>query len=352
MSQLRKKTSFLLRQTALHRMVMQHHPDIGQLYVPNINARIPNELGGYYIRTNKQGFRSHVDFYPEKGEKPRILFFGDSFTAGFGVDNQQRFSDLIGKELDAEVFNFGLTGSGTDQQLLIYEKFAKEIEADLIVFGVMVENIERNLNSHHRTIDRYTGEYVYTPKPYFKLVNGQLVRYHNPVPTTRLSDEPDTMGTAKREVNSTRHRLLNGLRELYYHPKFEFIRGDRRPSILQNDLVSRFLQVAQFQPYPDYLSPDTPGWQLLAALLRRFREQVSPDIPMLVVPIPDSFFYRTMPAAPIYQDRFQSLHDPEHGMFIADVTTAINQLSSEEKAQVPFKHDFHFSPYGNRLMAK
>ncbi|MCP4933647.1 MAG: hypothetical protein GY927_05440, partial [bacterium] len=38
--------------------------------------------------------------------------------------------------------------------------------------------------------------------------------------------------------------------------------------------------------------------------------------------------------------------------FIADVTTAINQLSSEEKAQVPFKHDFHFSPYGNRLMAK
>ena len=103
----------------------------------------PFDQGGYFIKTNSQGFRSDKEFSKKKSGR-RILFFGDSNTAADGVCNQDRYSDLIGKYFKAEVFNFAISGTGTDQQYLTWEKYAKEVEADLIVIGVLVENIERN----------------------------------------------------------------------------------------------------------------------------------------------------------------------------------------------------------------
>ena len=73
--------------------------------------------------------------------KLRILFFGDSNTAADGVSNNERFSELVGKHFNAEVYNFALSGSGTDQQYLIWKEYGQNIEADLIIIGVLVENI-------------------------------------------------------------------------------------------------------------------------------------------------------------------------------------------------------------------
>ena len=108
-----------------YRQIVCYNEKIGHLYVPNINARIINEKGGYYVRTNSLGFRSQIEFKKEKTRKPRILFFGDSITAGDGASNNERFSELLGVSLGAEVYNFGLSGSGTDQQCLILENYAK-----------------------------------------------------------------------------------------------------------------------------------------------------------------------------------------------------------------------------------
>ena len=42
----------LLLIQSTHRMTMKYDPDISHIYVPNINARIPNDNGGYFIKTN------------------------------------------------------------------------------------------------------------------------------------------------------------------------------------------------------------------------------------------------------------------------------------------------------------
>ena len=106
-----------------HRLILRHDPDIGQLYVPNQRARVPFEEGGYTVVTNSSGFRSDHEFATERGDRPRILFLGDSFMAGFGVDNGDRFADLAGEMLGVEVYNAGITGTGTDQQVLAYESY-------------------------------------------------------------------------------------------------------------------------------------------------------------------------------------------------------------------------------------
>jgi carbamoyltransferase len=89
----------------------------------------------------------------------------------------------------------------------------------------------------------------------------------------------------------------------------------------------------------------------MEAILNRFIEQASPT-PILIVPIPDSFYYRETSLNPVYQKRFESLAHPDTNVHVANVTTSLINLPVTEKAQLPFKHDFHFSPYGNQRLAE
>ena len=60
-----------------HRQIIAFNKDIGHSYVPNLNARLLDDHGGYFIKTNSQGFRSDKEFSKKKSGR-RILFFGDS----------------------------------------------------------------------------------------------------------------------------------------------------------------------------------------------------------------------------------------------------------------------------------
>lgn len=329
-------------------MVIRHHSQIGHLYVPNLKARLPNELGGFYVRTNSLGFRSNVEFDKPKRDKARILFFGDSFTAGDGCSNEERFSDLIGQELGVETYNFGLSGSGTDQQCLILEQFAGKIEADLIVFCVCVENIERIKVGFREAIDRQTGKRVLVPKPYFLLENDHLELNHVPVPTDRPDLErvdPTAFQPKIPHKERWAYRSLNAYR---HDPRLEWARRMIRSGF--PDLRSKMLQWGGYQPYEDYKNEQSRGWQLMRAILNRFCSAASP-VPVLLVPLPTFHFFFDE-VEPIYQKRYAALSDPRHDVHVMNLTSPLLELSREERGQLRFRHDYHFSPLGNRRVAE
>src|SRR5262245_29915239 len=275
---------FLLHQST-HRMVMRYHPTIGHLYVPNLKARIPHEAGGYYVQTNSLGFRSNVEFSKEHNGRPRILFFGDSYTAGDGCNNEERFAEQLGQELDVEVYNYGLSGSGTDQQLLVFEHFASEIKTDLIVWCVLVENVERIKAAYRPSIDRVSGERVLVPKPYFTLQGAELCLKNVPVPVQRplaetRANEFDQGHNGSRWIHRSIHWYrtapwLSNVRE-FVQP-FLKVRGEA-------------LRHMGFQPHPDYESAHSEGWQLMCAIFNRLIARAG-SVPVLIVPIPTYFFY-------------------------------------------------------------
>ena len=61
-----------------NRQVFKYDEKIGHKYIENIETRIINENGGYFLKTNSSGFRSDIEFRKKKGKQKRILFFGDS----------------------------------------------------------------------------------------------------------------------------------------------------------------------------------------------------------------------------------------------------------------------------------
>lgn len=77
------------------------------------NAAAPDSRWGtekYSFFTNSLAFRDfEVREVPLQANRTRVLFIGDSFTEGLGVDYEDTFTGRISKNLNAEVLNAGVS---------------------------------------------------------------------------------------------------------------------------------------------------------------------------------------------------------------------------------------------------
>jgi carbamoyltransferase len=324
-----------------HRMVLRHHSTIGHLFVPKQRARLVNESGGYWITTNSSGFRSDWEFAPRRGDRPRILLFGDSTLAGDNGSNADRYSDRLGERLGAETYNFGLSGSGTDQHLLLFREFAKEIEADLIVLAVQVDAIRRVQASERESIDRQTRSRVMVPKPFFTLEDGGLRLHNVPVPKTRPPADGNGSRPARRGVRGTLQRMA-------LDPRLQPIRTMLRERAPRAQ--AEMYRLAGFQPYPEYDSDTITGWRLLEALIRQFLADAAP-VPVVVAAIPTPEYFQ-FGAAPNYLPLFARFDAPSRGVHVVDVTTPLNALPWNDRRSLTYRRDVHFSPAGHEKLSE
>ena len=330
-----------------HRQIFCYNEKIGHLYIPNLNARIIHETGGYFVKTNSQGFRADFDFTEKKNKKKRIIFFGDSNTAADGVSNHERFSDIIGKYFDAEIFNFALSGSGTDQQYLIWENYAKKIEADLIILGVLVENIDRNKVAFRETVNPFNKKSLLTPKPYFDFNNGKLELKNIPVP--RLNEI--TSKIDRRQVQWTipdnqkyLYKMVNFLRK---NETIKPLRDSLDPFL---DRMRSFAIKTAYQPFTDYKDINSKGYILMKNILEKFTLSIN-KLPVIIFPIP-TYHYYVDEAKPIYQKFFKHFHNTSNNVYVCDPLIKLKNMNYKKRKSLSFKNDkSHFSREGHKILS-
>lgn len=331
-----------------HRQLFRWHPELGFTYVPNLTARVQAASATYTLRTNSTGFRSDSEFIPERGERPRILFFGDSLTAGDGVRNHERFAELVGEALDAEVYNYGTSGTGTDQQYLAWSTFARNIEADLVVVGVFLDDVARNQVAYRASRSWMTGKEVLVPKPFFELGPDGLRLENSPVPRVSLApSEPKDGYSVQRSIPSGRERLYEAVNLYRTHPALAAVRSsiDR----FAPNARSWAMRASGYQPYDEFKSESSYGWRLLRAILERFADEAQP-VPLLVVPIP-TFHHFADGAKPIFQPLFESLASPGRGPHVMNLDRHLRAVQREQRRELVFENDkTHFSRYGHRVV--
>jgi hypothetical protein len=158
-----------------------YHPTRGWALRPGLSHA--KAFDNKTLSSNSRGLRGSSDHAYEKPLGTlRILTFGDSFTFGEEVGDDQTWPYLLEKLLPgSEVINFGVHGYGHDQMLLYLREEGIKYHPDIVILGFLSMDMERNMLSFR--------DYA---KPRFVLNGGQLVLTNTPVPRLEetLAREP------------------------------------------------------------------------------------------------------------------------------------------------------------------
>jgi len=143
-------------------------PQLGDIPTPNQQGR--KYRPGVYYNTfshNSLGLRGSKEYSLDKTTQHRLLFLGDSFTYGFGVNDDQTFAHLTEKRLGSEglsveAMTAGNRDKGTDYALRFFQVRGYKFKPDLVILCFCANDL----------IDIERGEYYLvspegdlTPKP-------------------------------------------------------------------------------------------------------------------------------------------------------------------------------------------
>jgi len=115
-------------------------------WVSGPNVTLPDMYGpGVYLRTNSQGFRNDRDFARAvPSGKTRVICSGDSFTLGFGVNNDQAWCQRIAAiNPQFETVNLGQGGYGLDQAYLWYMRAGAVLDHQVHLFAFITDDFFR-----------------------------------------------------------------------------------------------------------------------------------------------------------------------------------------------------------------
>src|SRR5262249_115467 len=162
----------------------QFDSELGWLPAPNASAQHTTGNRTISLKHNSLGLRER-----ELSDitAPTILFLGDSFTYGYDAEVNERFSDLLQKELPQYgIVNAGVSGYGTDQEFLLMKRLWNDIRPKLVVLTFCVDN-DRDDNS---SSFRYRKYY----KPYFvRTHEGEWQVRGYPLPRLTPDDIPSSV---------------------------------------------------------------------------------------------------------------------------------------------------------------
>lgn len=158
----------------------EYHPLLGWAMIPNATGAFFSREFSTTIKINSQGFRDEEFSLKKSENRTRIAVIGDSMVYGFGVENNETFSTILGKKLGEkyEVLNFGVSGYGTDQYYLLLNTTVLQYTPDVVVIEFYPNDLANAGNSE---------QYDY-PKPLFTVANNSLILTNVPVPRKEVWD--------------------------------------------------------------------------------------------------------------------------------------------------------------------
>lgn len=148
-----------------------HHPVRGWAVAPNV--RNLEVFDGKRLSTDSHGLRGTREVPFEKAPGTlRIAIFGDSFTFGEEVSDDETFAHQLERLLPGvEVLNFGVHGYGHDQELLYLREALPLYRPDIVLVGHVTDDSMRNMLAFRSFA-----------KPWFRLQGGNLELHGTPVP--------------------------------------------------------------------------------------------------------------------------------------------------------------------------
>lgn len=183
---------------------------LGWAHLPNSDLmRLNHDGEPWHIKTDELGIRGPSS-WPADANR-RMLILGDSFGFGEGVDLDERFDALIGRQVPGlATVNLSVMGYGTDQEFIRASKWADQLrEGDTLLILTYSNDFYNIASSHH------SGR----SKPWFESKDGKLVLHEPDIGLMEILRDRSYLASLVARVLSTQveagHPRLKRAGELY-----------------------------------------------------------------------------------------------------------------------------------------
>lgn len=304
-------------------------PELGWAPKPSVSGVHRDKGFSVSVAQNRFGVRGPEDLETgRRGASRRILVLGDSYVWGFGVSQEDLFSDPRVHGSDVEIVNLGVSGYGTDQALLLYRRLGSRFEVDEVVLAFTPYNdVDNNLAS--RQYDR--------EKPFFTVQDGELRLHDTHVVDWALRSRMDALRVQSRVLN-----LIDGAALRIRNRLLRASAGNRGAAAPRH----RRLRAE------DVTARDREGVELTGALIRTLAEEVrarGPDFLVVFVPYKPHVLANAAENHPLVPLLAAML--AAHGIPYLEPYASF--LAAQREGQSLFNPlDNHWSPAGHREFAR
>lgn len=147
-----------------YQSIMRYDKNLGFTYLPNTKTHSIDPQKTILYRINNYGFRDHN--YKLPLDKKLIAIFGGSETFGLGINEDQRWSNVLAKKLNHySVFNMARAGLSFDLIYLLMKKYFNEFKPDIAL--IVVTRFIPLETAFHAKPYYWQNQ----PKPFFKINN-------------------------------------------------------------------------------------------------------------------------------------------------------------------------------------
>ncbi len=305
-----KRTLYMREESHSH-----YDPDLGWSHRPGL--RIENMYGeGTVFTTNAQGFRGreNVDRAVPAG-RYRVIALGDSFTMGYGVDDESSYAARMRAFCPAlQTVNMGQGGYGVDQDYLWYKRDGAKLDAQVLLFAVIAQDFYRMAG------DTFIGY----PKPVLRARDGRLAIENVPVP--RAWESRTTLRRARTFVES----LAVVRAGQWIAGKFGEQGAERRAEQFYGTVGEEVFAAAKL------------AFDDLAAVSKARGQHFV----LVYLPVVD-----LLPREPSREAAWLDAYARASGVPFANLTADFEKLTPAEISRM-YRPDYHYSDEGNRFVAR
>jgi hypothetical protein len=311
------------------------------------NARATN---GKYTSNSKKIRATREYTVKAPNDKIRISTFGDSYTFGMEVANNETWQEqLLLLDENLEILNFGIGGHGPDQALIRYFEEGAEYSSDIVFLGFMTENINRIMSVYRPYYVQQTGFPL--TKPRFKVVNDQLKLIPNP--HQRLEDYNALLQNPEAVLPKL------GKDDFYYQTRYarhplDVLNTVKLIKMVIFDFKNKFLLQTSIYDIKGNYNQKSEAYSLLLKIFESFYDEAIQRnaLPVfLIYPDFSDVIARHSKKGKKYEPLLSWLKDK--GYPYIDLSNAMIEYEQDSKIDTYFtKGHGHYSPAGNAASAR
>ncbi len=262
----------------------------GAWHLPNVTSHQEKSCFSVTLRSNAYGARDRERELA--GNPHRTIVLGNSFAEGFGVEAEERVSDLLEQKLKREFLNFGAQYDfGPLQYQIIYDKLASRFTHDQVLILFLPDNdfTDNDLDFWRR----YRVDFSRRYRPYYQTTADGYAPYY-PVPNPKDPVAPaalpglfasvvNTVADNSWAVAAYRDVRLSDSRPKHYSGYFEFSDAQLQAVLWSFGQIkrlagSRNVTIAIIPRRNDFARVAAEGRNRLGDIMQRFGAENGIDI--------------------------------------------------------------------------